>query len=63
MKTISKLAFAAFGFALSMVAASNMVNAASADILQPTRECHGSGTCFVTPGGTTINGQWVEVPE
>ena len=63
MKTISKFLFAAFGFALSVVAASDSVNATDASLAQPARECHGAGTCFTTPAGTTINGQWVEVPD
>ena len=62
MKTISKLLFATFGFALSIVAASTSVKASAEPLLEGTRECHGAGTCFVTAGGTTINGQWVEVP-
>ena len=58
MKTILKLLFATFGFAIAVAASSNY---AKADILIAYNgECHGSGTCFVTAGGTTINGQWCE---
>lgn len=47
---------------LASVAATTQTKAATSDDLTVTRECHGSGTCFVTPGGTTINGQWTENP-
>jgi hypothetical protein len=61
MKTIYKLSFAVAGFFVAIAASSGYTTAGGLVLDSSGGECHGSGTCFVTAGGTTINGKWCEM--
>ena len=63
MRSIAKLLFAALGFSVAIGATSGLASASSPFSREAAKECHGTGTCFVTDGGTTINGKWTESPE
>ncbi len=60
MKVLTKMLFGVLGFAFAIIASPGFAQSSPLVAEEPARECHGSGTCFVTPGGTTINGQWTE---